>query len=167
MSGVEFVAIGPAIAITMKLVHKAGLEFAGYHVQAHAMDMIASGVADDIHDAKLFLAKLTEHPNYDLQLRNRVNHSIWMAQYAVDKFTEHLADYKDHQTLSLLLGDHAKVRRFMAPLQASQAQLARRIDWVRAALSELDKNVNPEDDKPQLASSVPPSERPGWVDKKD
>ncbi|KAJ4156691.1 hypothetical protein NW754_008334 [Fusarium falciforme] len=167
MSGVEFIAVGPLIGLAMKLLVKFGLNSISFQIEAHGMDMLAGNVKDGIEDARMFYDKLTKHVNEELELKSRVLDSINRTEHALKIFQAYLNEHNDRQALSMLLGDHARVKQLLAPLQSSQSQLARRIDWMRAALSDLDKGFDLSKEKRGLAWSVPPNERPGWVDTKE
>ncbi|KAI8713364.1 hypothetical protein NCS52_01280700 [Fusarium sp. LHS14.1] len=159
MSSAEF--LRPVIGLAMKLLLKFSLNSASFKIEAHGMDMIVGNVKDDIEDARMFYDKLTKHVNQELQLKRRVLISINNTEYALKMFEEYLKEHNSRQALSMLLGDRAKVKKLLAPLQASQSQLARRIDWMRSTLSDLEKSPNASKEKRVLDWSVPPNERPG------
>ncbi|EEU41884.1 uncharacterized protein NECHADRAFT_85917 [Fusarium vanettenii 77-13-4] len=161
MSGAEF--LGPVIGLAMKLLLEFSLNSVSFKIEAHGMDMVARNVKDDIEDARMFYDQLTKYVNQELQLKRRVLISINNTEYALKMFEEYLKEHNSRQTLSKLLGDRAKVKKLLAPLQASQSQLARRIDWMRSALSDLEKSPNASKEKRVVDWSVPPNERPGWV----
>lgn len=161
MSGAE--ALGPLIGLAMKLLLEFGLNSVSFKIEAHGMDMIARNVKDDIEDARIFYDELTKHSNQELKLKRRVLICINNTEYALKMFEEYLEEHNSRQAISTLLGDRAKVKKLLAPLQACQSQLARRIDWMRSALSDLQKSPNASKEKRVVDWSVPPNERPGWV----
>lgn len=160
----ELIAIGPVISVSLRLLAELGISLIGTDAEVHGLDMIAKNVEDDIEDAMMFYDKFAKYGSQEHKLRQRALDSITKTKYALDMFQRQLRANGNNQTMSVLLGDRIRVRKLVEPLQATQAQLARRVDWMRAALSDLEKNFDPSKRKEGLSSSVPPNERPGWVD---
>ncbi|RSL75047.1 hypothetical protein CEP51_011225 [Fusarium floridanum] len=164
----ELLVIGPILSVSLRLIAELGISMVGIDAEVHALDMIAKNVEDDIEDALMFYDKFAKYGiSQERKLRDRAYVSIEKTQHALEMFRQRLEAHGNNQTLSVLLGDRIRVRKLVEPLQATQAQLARRVDWMRAALSDLEKNFDPSKEKEGLASSVPPNERPGWVETED
>ncbi|KAJ4310331.1 hypothetical protein N0V84_011014 [Fusarium piperis] len=159
MSGLELMAIGPALGLAMKLLSKLAVVSLGLKTQALAMDMVAGDLRGDMAVAYACYDRLMAYANEELQLKEQALASIRRAESALREFERHLRAHANCHTLSFLLGDRVRVENFLEPLRGAQAQLARRIDWMRAALLVLDENFDPEEEEGELASSVPPSER--------
>ncbi|KAI8655082.1 hypothetical protein NCS57_01255900 [Fusarium keratoplasticum] len=148
---VKSFAVGPAPGLVMKLLVKYGLEPVSFKIEAYGLDMLVSNVEDDIEDARIFYEKFATHVNEERRLRSRVRHCIHKTERALETFKEFLNKHNDKQALSILLEDGAKIKKLVVPLQASQSQLARRIDWMRAALADLEKGFDPSKEKGGLA----------------
>ncbi|RMJ18148.1 hypothetical protein BHE90_007221 [Fusarium euwallaceae] len=164
----EFIVIGPILSVSLRLIAELGISMVGIDAEVRGLDLIAKNVEDDIEDAVMFYDKFAKYGiSQELKLRQRALQSINKTKEALKMFRQQLRAHGNNQTLSVLLGDRIRVRKLVEPLQATQAQLARRVDWMRATLSDLEKNFDPSKEKEGLASSVPPNERPGWVETED
>ncbi|KAI8713370.1 hypothetical protein NCS52_01281300 [Fusarium sp. LHS14.1] len=140
MPGLEVL---PIIKLVEEQLINVGLSLIDLEAESEALVMIATDVEEDIKDAIIFYQKLAKYVGEEIELKERANVAIEKAQKALESFEQHLRREGFREGTEFVLFERARVRRYLVSLQFTQSSLARRIDWMRSAISELARKTNP------------------------